>query len=93
MRRDELVGRVAASAGCEWGIAAAVVDALVEVVVDRTAREGLVVLRGLGAFRVVSRLARTARNPRTGGVVEVPARNVVRFRPAKAFRTVVEERG
>lgn len=38
-----------------------------------------VALPGIGVLRVQDRPARTARNPRTGEPVPVPARKVVRF--------------
>lgn len=38
-----------------------------------------------GAFSVKKRAARTARNPHTGAAVEVPAREVLAFKP---FKTV-----
>lgn len=41
---------------------------------------------GLGKFSAVDRAARTARNPRTGAAVDVPASRAVKFRPAKALR-------
>jgi DNA-binding protein HU-beta len=34
---------------------------------------------GVGKLRVIDKAARTARNPATGAVVEVPAKRVVKF--------------
>jgi len=39
---------------------------------------------GFGSFVVKTRAARTARNPHTGDPVEVPEKQVLTFRPAKA---------
>ena len=43
-------------------------------------------LSGFGVFEVKKRLARTARNPKTGQSVIVPERLVPIFRPAKALK-------
>lgn len=54
-------------------------DAIVETLVaDRR-----IELRNFGVFEVKKRAARKARNPRTGGQVEVPAKFVVTFKPGK----------
>lgn len=54
-------------------------DAIVETLVTDRRIE----LRNFGVFEVKKRAARKARNPRTGGQVEVPAKFVVTFKPGK----------
>lgn len=63
-----------------------VVDSIVEALKDR--RE--VSIAGLGIFSAKMRNARTARNPRTGESIEVPAMHVVKFRAAKALKDSVK---
>ncbi|UCH09005.1 MAG: HU family DNA-binding protein [Deltaproteobacteria bacterium] len=41
---------------------------------------------GLGSFRVRERKPRLGRNPRTGEKLQIPARRVVSFSPAKALK-------
>jgi integration host factor subunit beta len=43
-------------------------------------------IRGFGSFTSVPRPARTARNPRTGEPVAIPARHVPHFKPGKELR-------
>ncbi|MFO0649969.1 MAG: HU family DNA-binding protein [Polyangiales bacterium] len=43
-------------------------------------------LAGFGSFVVRERKARTGRNIKTGEAIAIPARKVVRFKPAKAFQ-------
>jgi DNA-binding protein HU-beta len=43
-------------------------------------------LPGIGKFVLVARKARMGRNPKTSQPVPIPARKVVRFRAAKAFK-------
>jgi len=47
-------------------------------------------IAGLGIFSAKVRNARTARNPRTGEAIEVPAMRVPKFRPAKALKDAVK---
>lgn len=46
-------------------------------------------LQGLGIFTVRNRKARMARNPRTGEMVKVAAKTVIRFRVSKDLKTKV----
>jgi len=48
-------------------------------------------IAGLGIFKVKDRAARTARNPRTGEMVQVPATRVPKFSPAKALKDAVKK--
>lgn len=43
-------------------------------------------LVGFGSFTVRERKARTGRNLRTGAPLNIPARKVVRFKPARTFQ-------
>jgi len=45
---------------------------------------------GFGIFAVKDRAARVARNPKTGEPVNVPAKRVPKFKPAKALKEAVE---
>lgn len=46
---------------------------------------GEVTLRGFGTFKLKLRKAKTARNISKGTAVQIPARNVVAFKPSKDF--------
>jgi integration host factor subunit beta len=62
-------------------------DALIETLV----RERRVELRNFGVFQIKRREARTARNPRTGEQVTVPAKCVVTFKPGKEMEARVRQ--
>lgn len=47
-------------------------------------------LPGFGTFKVKVRKARTAVNPKTGEKVEVPAKKVPRFTPAKDLKEAIK---
>jgi integration host factor subunit beta len=54
-------------------------DAILETLLE----QGRIELRNFGVFEVKKRKARKARNPRTDQPVDVPAKNVVTFKPGK----------
>jgi len=61
-------------------------NAVGRVIFDALARGEGVRWSGLGSFTVRKRKPRTGRNPQTGEKLQIPARRVVRFSPAKALK-------
>src|SRR5262249_19562831 len=58
-----------------------VVQRVFDGIIDALVNEGRIELRNFGIFEVKHRKPRKARNPRSGEVVTVPERAVVRFKP------------
>ncbi len=46
-------------------------------------------LPGLGRFEAVDRSARKGRNPKTGEEIDIPAKRVPKFIPAKALKEAI----
>ena len=67
-----------------------VVDNVIDTIVGSLKKGEEVSIAGLGIFAVKARAARTARNPRTGESVQVPAMKVPKFRAAKALKDAVK---
>ena len=67
-----------------------IVNGIVDAMVGTLKKGGEVSIAGLGIFSVKARAARTARNPKTGETVNVPATKVPKFRPAKALKDAVK---
>ena len=67
-----------------------VVDTLIDSIIKSVKKGEEVSIAGLGIFSAKQRAARTARNPRTGEAVKVPAMKVPKFRAAKAFKDAVK---
>ncbi|TQM43068.1 HU family DNA-binding protein [Pseudonocardia cypriaca] len=88
MNKTQLVDALAERLG-DRRTAAAAVDGLLETIVDRVRSGEQVALTGFGVFEGRARAARTARNPRTGVAVAVPATTVPAFRPGAGFRAAV----
>ncbi len=66
------------------------VDTIINSIVKTLKADGEVSVAGLGIFSTRKRAARTARNPRTGEAIQVPAMRVPKFRPAKALKDAVK---
>lgn len=82
MNRTDLVNEIAAKAGINKASAKAALDATLESIAQALANEDKVALLGFGSFSVVQKEARTGINPRTKEKIEIPARKVVKFKPA-----------
>ncbi|SHK20553.1 DNA-binding protein HU-beta [Pseudonocardia thermophila] len=88
MNKSQLVHALAERLG-DRRIAATAVDGLLETIVETVRTGEPVSITGFGVFESRERAARTARNPRTGETVEVPAATVPAFRPGTGFRNAV----
>jgi DNA-binding protein HU-beta len=86
MTKAELVTAIAKGAGITKKQADAALKAAVESVSNALKKGERVAIPGFGIFGVRERAARKGRNPRTGAVINIPARKVVVFRPAKDLR-------
>ncbi len=67
-----------------------VVDTIFESITDTLKKGEDVSIAGFGIFSAKMRAARTARNPRTGEPIEVPAMRVPKFRASKSLKDVVK---
>lgn len=67
-----------------------VVDMVLNTIIGSLKKGEEVSIAGLGIFSVKPRAARTARNPRTGATVQVPATKIPKFRAAKALKEAVK---
>ena len=81
MAKDAKITKVAAAAALE-SFTASVTKALKK-------KDGKVTLVGFGTFQKTRRKARKGRNPQTGAVIKIKARNVVKFKPGKKLREAV----
>lgn len=89
MNKAQLIDAVANSTGMTKRSVADVLDAVLEEVMSTLKRGDNVTLTGFGTFRSVAQKASVKRNPKTNEPVNVPAKNVPRFRAGKRFRELV----
>ena len=89
MNKTELVKKVAAENELSQKQAAAVVDSVLNAVVDTVAAGEPVALLGFGTFSVKHRDARQGRNPANGETIDIAASNTPVFKAAKVFKDKV----
>jgi DNA-binding protein HU-beta len=80
---------LAETVGIPTKTAAAVLVELVTVATKEAKSSGQFVVPGLGKAVKANRKARMGRNPQTGEAIKIPAKTVVKFRLAKAFKDAV----
>ena len=90
MTKAELIDHIATGTGLTKIETEAVVNGFLTTVMHALVEGDGVELRGFGSFRVRRRAPRTARNPQTQERVEIEARHVPVFRPARDFREAVD---
>lgn len=66
-----------------------IVETIFDSIKEALANGGKVEIRGFGNFRLRSRNARKARNPKTGEAVDVPPKKVPYFKVGKELREMV----
>jgi len=86
MNKAELVNFLAEFSSVTKREAKQMVDAVITGVIEGLANDGKVTLAGFGSFVLVNRDARTARNPKTGEPVDVPAKVVPKFKPSATLK-------
>ena len=83
MNKAGLTQAVAEATGLKKKDAQLAVETIVDAIKDGLKTEGKVQLVGFGSWSVVERAARRGRNPQTGEEIDIPAKNVIKFKPGK----------
>jgi len=64
-------------------------DAIIELAVQETKKNGEFTFPGLGKLQKKHRDARQGRNPATGATIQIPAKTVLKFRVAKQAKDAI----
>ncbi len=89
MTRAEFVSRLAEKLEISKIETGRVVDGALGLLTDILTNGDRVRFPGFGTFKILKRKPRVGRNPRTGEPVNIPARTVPRFTPAKELKASV----
>lgn len=89
MTKSELLSTLAEQTGLKKTEVTNVMAALVSTVYKTLKKEKKIKLEGLGIMQLRDRKARLARNPRTGEMVKVPAKKVVKLRVTKDMKEAI----
>ncbi|MGA6924466.1 MAG: HU family DNA-binding protein [Desulfosarcina sp.] len=88
MNKGDLINEVAKIVSTKKQ-AQEVVDCVFSTVTEALKSEDPVQIAGFGSFKTAKREARTGRNPQTGAEINIEARMVPKFVPAKALKDAV----
>jgi integration host factor subunit beta len=91
MTKKDMAMAIAEEMGLTQGQAREVVQRVFDGITETLVEQGRIELRNFGVFAVKKRKPRTARNPRTGEKVKVPAKLVVTFKPGREMEERVAQ--
>jgi nucleoid DNA-binding protein len=93
MTKNNLIDHVSEATQGTKKNAELVVDLILSSIAEALAKGEKVDLRGFGSFQVAGKKERQGRNPRTGEIMTIAARNVAVFKPAKELSVRLNEAG
>ena len=92
MNKKELINAFAEAAKIEnKSQASRIVESIFDTITSTLKKGEEVAIAGFGKFKVKQMKPRTARNPKTGEKVEVPAKHKVVFKAGKELKEAVDK--
>ena len=91
MIKSDLVNVVARELNISKQEAETGVNLFFEAINEAILKGEEVEFRGFGSFRFRERAPRTGRNPRTGGMVKVPSKKILYFKPSKLLKEMLNQ--
>ncbi len=85
MNKSNLIDVMAADAGISKVVAKMALESFTSNVTSALKSDQKVALVGFGTFSVSKRAARSGRNPQTGKPIDIPAKNVAKFKAGAAL--------
>ena len=89
LTKGQVVSHFAETFEISKKISASIIEEYSALAIAETKKKGAFVLPGIGKSVLVKRKARIGRNPQTGKEIKIPAKTVVKIRPAKAFKEAI----
>ena len=89
MTKAELIAQMAKEANISKAAAGRTLDSFTGNVTKALKKGGKVTLVGFGTFSVKKRKARKGRNPQTGEIIKIKAKNSVKFKAGKKLKDAV----
>ena len=91
MSKTNLIASLAEELGVSKKLAAELVNAFLETVVEGVKKQGEVRIQGFGTFKASKRKAREGVNPQNPSKkIKIPAMNVVTFKAGSDFKAAVK---
>lgn len=89
MNKGEFVETISQNSGVSKAVACRALDCVLANMANAMKNGEKVTLNGFGSFQVMDRKAHRGRNPQTGKAITIPARKIVKFRPAGKLKEKV----
>ena len=89
MTKLELIEAIAAKSGLTKADSSRALEAFMSTVAETLKKGDKIALTGFGTFGTSKRAARNGRNPRTGEVVKIAARNSVSFKAGSKLKDAI----
>jgi DNA-binding protein HU-beta len=89
MTKDQLISDIAEAIDTPKSTVRAALEQLSEIVSDALENGDEITLPGIGKLKITERPARTGRNPKTGEALQIAAKKIVKYVPAKALSDAV----
>lgn len=89
MTQTAIIRELAETTGVNNRVTKQMMEALADLAVRETKKNGVFVMPGIGRLVRAERKARTGRNPATGETIKIPAKKVVKFRVAKSVKDAI----
>lgn len=90
MTRQEIIRKIADDAEITQKTAGAALNSFINILSGTLAEKDKISLIGFGTFSVAHRKAGKGRNPKTGEVLDIPARDVPVFKASKKLKEAVK---
>ncbi|GJM45503.1 MAG: hypothetical protein DHS20C21_23450 [Gemmatimonadota bacterium] len=88
--KQDLVDRISDQLSCRKLDTRKIMQRFLEEITEELAKRNRLEFREFGVFEIKYRAPRKARNPQTGDTVDVPAREVVLFKPGRKLKELAE---
>lgn len=86
MYKEDLIRLAAGRSRQTIAVSREVINNAIDIIMEQMQSGGSVTLSGFGTFELQQRSQRIGRNPHTGAPVDIPARVIPHFKPAKTFK-------
>lgn len=84
--KKDLVKEVSARTGLDIQTVRDNIQSMFDTMCDGLGEDGNIEIRNFGIFKVKSIPARSARNPKTGETIQVPAKRLIHFKPGQLMK-------
>jgi DNA-binding protein HU-beta len=89
MNKADLVNSISEQTGLTKTKSNQVLDVMTSIITETLSNGEKVTLVGFGTFTTTDRKARKGRNPKTGEVIEIPAKRVAKFKAGSSLTNTV----